>query len=208
MSTTSQTQDKPQFIDIVLDLETLALSEDAAILQIGCALPQFSANKLLKRANHIIPFFEATIAYEQAINSEFSKDPDTLDWWEKQSVEARKSVFSGQDSYIDAFEKLRDWMLSIKAAGFEIRLWGNGPEFDNRILDYALNCFNIRDLWNFRNNHSMRTAQLFFPQDKDWCEEMGKRYIKHTALGDASYEADILDGVAYDAYMGFCQELS
>lgn len=196
----SQTQDKPEFIDIVLDLETLAMSEDAAILQIGCAIPGFSHAKLQARSYGILPIFEATIAYENAINSEFAKDPDTLDWWEKQSVEARKSVFSGQDSYIDAFEKLRDWMLSIKACGFEIRLWGNGPEFDNRILDYALNCYNIRDLWDFHNNHSMRTAQLFFPQDKGWCEEMGKRYIKHTALGDASYEADILDEVAFDLW--------
>jgi hypothetical protein len=194
MSTTSQLPDKPQFIDIVVDLETLALSEDAAILQIGCAIPTTSYFSKIK--DRTVPrTFEATIAYEQAINSEFSKDPDTLDWWEKQSVEARKSVFSGQDSYIDAFEKLRDWMLSIKAQGFEIRLWGNGPEFDNRILDYALRSYNIKELWNFRDNHSMRTAQLFFPVDQIWKEQLGVKYIKHTALGDASYEAEILDRI-------------
>jgi hypothetical protein len=209
MSTTSQLPDDSdlpkKYIDIVVDLETLGTAEDAAILQIGCKIPPFSHRKLpLPIENK----FEATIAYEKAINSEFSKDADTLDWWEKQSIEARKSVFSGQDSYEDAFEKLRDWMLSIKAQGFHIRLWGNGPEFDNRILDYALRCYNIKELWNFRDNHSMRTAQLFFPQTKKWLETMGAKYIKHTALGDASYEAEILEEVADDSYMGFCVGLS
>jgi len=198
--------DEPKkYIDVVVDLETLGTAEDAAILQIGCVIPVFSYSKL---PNQPDKFFEATIAYEHAIGSEFSKDPDTLDWWEKQSSEARKSVFSGQDSYEDAFGKLRDWMLSIKAQGFEIRLWGNGPEFDNRILDYALRCYNITNLWGFRDNHSMRTAQLFFPQYKKWLEKTGEKYIKHTALGDAMYEAEILEEVADDAYMGFCVELS
>lgn len=194
------TEQSKQYIDIVLDLETLALSEDAAILQIGCVIPPFAYVKLQTRNKEIPQTFEATIAYEHAVHSEFSKDSDTLDWWEKQSSEAKKSVFSGQDSYEDAFEKLSYWMLAIKACGFEIRLWGNGPEFDNRILDYALNCYNIRGLWSFRDNHSMRTAQLFFPQDKQWCEEMGKFYIKHTALGDAMYEAMILEKISYESW--------
>lgn len=208
MSTMSQPHDNietpKKYIDIVVDLETLGKAEDAAILQIGCVIPIYSHRKLPIQTDRT---FEATIAYEHAIHSEFSKDPDTLDWWEKQSIEARKSVFSGQDSYEDAFDKLRDWMLSIKAQGFHIRLWGNGPEFDNKILDYALRCYNIKELWGFRDNHSMRTAQLFFPQDRGWIDKMGANYIKHTALGDAMYEANILEEVSADSIAGFCVEL-
>jgi len=207
MSTTShpETEQPKKYIDIVVDLETLGTAEDAAILQIGCVIPLYSYRKL---PIQIDKFFEATIAYEQAVNSEFSKDPDTLDWWEKQSSEARKSVFSGQDSYEEAFEKLRDWMLSIKAQGFHIRLWGNGPEFDNRILDYSLRCYNIKELWGFRDNHSIRTAKLFFPPPKKWLEETGAKYIKHTALGDAMYEAEILEDISEEAFLGRCVELS
>ena len=184
----SQTPTRP--INIVLDLETLGTAEDSAILQIGCAIPSFDWHKL----DGISPFFVATIAYEQAINSEFSKDSDTLDWWEKQSVEARKVVFSGQDSYEDALDQFKFWIETLKSKGLEVNLWGNGPEFDNRLLDYTLRSYNISGLWSFRNNHSMRTARLFFPVISS-----DNNYIKHTALDDAKYEADLLDQM-YDIY--------
>lgn len=176
-------------INVVLDLETLGLAEDAAILQIGCCIPNFDRIWLPKG---ISPEFEVTIAYEDAINSEFSKDSSTLDWWEKQSGAAKKSVFSGQESYEDALDQFVFWIASLKSSGAEINLWGNGPEFDNRLLDYTLQAYNYSNVWEFRNNHSMRTLKLLFPQT---ITEDPENEIKHTALGDARYEARLMNTI-------------
>lgn len=181
----SDSQQPPAYINVVLDLETLGLSEDAAILQIGCAIPKFDHYKI----PNLTPHFTATVKYETAINSEFAKDSSTLDWWEKQSLLARKVVFSGQDSYEDVLHQFEFWIQTIKLQGLTVRMWGNGPEFDNRLLDYTLRAYNVRGLWDFRDNHSIRTLKTLFPIT---IVEDPVHELKHTALGDALYEARLM----------------
>lgn len=174
----------PNHINIVLDLETLGLSEDAAIIQIGCVVPLFDQYKI----PGIIPTFETTISYEVALSSEFAKDHSTLEWWEKQPNSTRLNVFSGQNSYEDALDQFKFWLETIKSKGLTPRIWGRGPEFDNRLLEYTLFCYNMGGLWNFRDNHSLRTLEALFPVDMVEVEDE----IKHTALGDARYEARMM----------------
>lgn len=171
-------------INIVLDLETLGLSEDAAILQIGCAVPFFDQYKI----PGIDPTFETTISYEVALSSEFAKDHSTLEWWEKQPNSTRLNVFSGQNSYEDALDQFKFWLETIKAKGLTPRIWGRGPEFDNRLLEYTLSCYNMGGLWSFRDNHSLRTLEALFPVNMVEVEDE----VKHTALGDARYEARMM----------------
>lgn len=174
-------------INIALDLETLSLREDAAILQIGCCIPIFDRRH--------VPLglsceFEATIKYEDVISSEFHKDPQTMAWWERQSPKARNNVFSGQDSYVDAFDHFKFWIDSLRSNGQEVAIWGNGSDFDNRLLSYSLDSLGYNAVWSFRNNRDLRTLKAMFPVliDEDPILE-----VKHTALGDARYEARILN---------------
>jgi hypothetical protein len=180
------------YLNVVLDLETLGLAEDAAILQIGCAIPGFQAHKL---PNGVSPYFETTIAYEEVTRSEFSKDASTLDWWEKQSSAAKKSVFSGQNTYEESLHQLTFWFDTLKAQGYQIRLWGNGPEFDNRLLAYTLTAMGYKPQWKYQDNHSIRTLRLLYPIEigSEWWPDE----VRHTALVDASYEARIMDAIVY-----------
>lgn len=173
-------------INIALDLETLSTQEDAAILQIGCCIPNFDRK--------YVPLglsceFEVTIRYEDAISSEFHKDPNTLTWWENQNPKARNNVFSGQDTYADAFHHFKFWVDSLKSGGADVAIWGNGSDFDNRLLTYSLDSLGYHDVWSFRNNRDLRTLKALFPVvvEPDPLTE-----VKHTALGDARYEARII----------------
>jgi exodeoxyribonuclease VIII len=179
-----------KLINVVLDLETLGTAEDAAIIQIGCAIPDFDHKHCPLTASHA---FEATIRYEEALSSEFSKEHSTMEWWEKQDPEVRKQVFSGQDTYIDALDKFVAWINLVKSGGADVAIWGNGSDFDNRLLTYTLSSFGYKNVWSFRNNRDLRTLRALFPLHPDYINAIGLGYMKHTALGDAMLEADILD---------------
>ena len=182
---------KTQLINIVLDLETLSLQEDAAILQIGCCIPQFDRVKIPEGISHE---FEVTVAYDIAVKSEFHKDSETMDWWEKQDPRVRKLVFSGQNNYEDALHQLVFWLDNLRLAGADIAIWGNGSDFDNRLLTYTLNCYGFKKCWDFRNNRDLRTLKALFPLEGAGITLVRtSAEIAHTALGDARYEARVLD---------------
>jgi exodeoxyribonuclease VIII len=177
-------------INVVLDLETLSTRENAAIIQIGCCIPEFD------RVNvpaGILPEFEVTIAYEDCLDvvelGVFHQEASTMSWWQKQNPQVRKYVFSGQNSYYEALDQLEFWFSSLRSNGADIAVYGNGSDFDNRLLAYALQALNYKPTWNFKNNRDLRTMRHLFP-----CKIADDQSeIKHTALGDARYEARLLN---------------
>lgn len=182
-----------KLINIALDLETLGTSEDSAIIQIGCSIPFFD--------RHNVPLglpcdFEVTVAYEDCLEMVelgiFSQSESTMKWWNDQDPHTRKIVFSGQDSYSSALDQLEFWLDSIKSGGADVAIWGNGSDFDNRLLSYTVHALNYKSLWNFRNNRDLRTLKALFPIS-DLPPEVGE--IKHTALGDARYEARLINHI-------------
>jgi exodeoxyribonuclease VIII len=171
-------------------LETLSTQEDAAIVQIGCCIPHFDRYHIPAGISHE---FETTIAYETALSSEFDKSISTMEWWEKQPASTRAIVFSGQNSYEDSLDQFKFWIDSLRSGGAEVAIWGNGSDFDNRLLSYTLASYGMQDVWKFRNNRDLRTLKALFPCD---IQEDPINEIKHTALGDARYEARLMDSIA------------
>lgn len=182
-------------IHIVLDLETLSTYEDAAILQIGCCIPEFSRKYVPK---DVAPEFVTTISFQETIfNTAFHIDDDTEKWWSEQSEAARSSVFAGEATHYQAFNRFIDWVNSLKSGGHDVAVWGNGSDFDNRLLAYSITKILGKDAipWNFRNNRDLRTLKALYPVTiEDSPDE-----IKHTALGDARYEARLIQAI-YDTY--------
>ena len=182
-----------KLINVVLDLETLGTSEDAAIIQIGCAVPYFDQFNLPEDCPSE---FEVTIKYEDCINGEFAVDGETMEWWELQDKETKRQVFSGQEGYLDAFDLFTWWVSRVRSNGAEIAVWGNGADFDNRLLSYSLNSQGFKDVWHYRHNRCLRTLRALFPPIEPPYKLprlVGER--EHTALGDALYEARVLDQI-------------
>ena len=175
-----------ELINVVLDLETLSTSQDAAIIQIGAVVPHFDMQHILGW-----PFeFEATIRYEECLHhvreKTVSQENETMLWWEKQPT--RLEVFSGQLDYAEALEQFADWIASFKKP---VAIWGNGVGFDNPVLRHSLDAFGFHNVFDFRNDRCFRTVKALFPVDHTALP--GE--VKHTALGDARYEARILDNI-------------
>jgi hypothetical protein len=176
-------------INVVLDLETLALSEDSAVIQIGAAIPQFDWQHIPRPC---ATQFTATIRYEEVLGHValkfFQMDDQTMSWWEKQH--SRIHVFSGQDSYEDALFSFGNWLTELRAGLKERKLavWGNGVDFDNKILAHTYRALNLECPWNFRENMDFRTLKKLFPTTIDQVRDP-LLDMEHTALGDARFEA-------------------
>jgi len=181
-----------KLINIVLDLETLSTQEDAAIIQIGARIPGFDMKHILGLCHE----FEATIKYEDCIDGTFHVSDSTMSWWEVQHPLTRSIVFSGQDTRIDALTSFKDWIDSIKfGTGGNVAIWGNGSDFDNRLLSYTLDAMGLHRVWDFRNNRDLRTIKALFPIPELAQQSSSSIEMKHTALGDARYEARILNTI-------------
>lgn len=180
-----------KLINIALDLETLSTQENAAIIQIGCCIPEFDRIHLPPDMRETSYEFEVTISYDACVNSDFHMSKSTMEWWDKQDPKVKKQVFSGQDSYIDAFDAFSFWIASVKSGGADVAIWGNGSDFDNRLLSYSLDSLGYHNVWSFRNNRDLRTLKALFPAEI----QTNDSEIKHTALGDARYEARLINTI-------------
>lgn len=182
-----------KLINVALDLETLSTQENAAIIQIGCCIPEFDRKYLPEGISHE---FEVSIKYEEALAEVragvFHHSTETMLWWDKQDARTRAAVFSGQDDYCDALDQLEFWLDSVKSGGAEVAIWGNGSDFDNRLLAYTISAKGYKPMWNFRNNRDLRTLKAFFPVE---IAEDPVNEVKHTALGDSRYEARLLNAI-------------
>jgi 3' exoribonuclease, RNase T-like len=196
-----------KLINVVLDLETVSTRPNAAILQIGAAIPRFDHDYL---PSDFPTTFERTIRYEDVIALTGSKtldmDDDTMKWWGAQPIETKRIVFSGQTSYLDAMLEFRDWMTTITQAseGKQVAVWGNDVGFDNVILTHSLDLHGVHKVWSYKNNRCFRTLRAVFPlteSQEDRIVLATRNYVKHTALGDARYEATVVEAVV-EAYSG------
>lgn len=184
-----------KLINVILDLETLGTDEDAAIIQIGMCVPNFDRKYV---PLGLVCELEVTIAYED-VREEcragmFTMSNSTMHWWESQDSETRKIVFSGQDSYTTALDQVEFFLKSLQSGGAEVAVWGNGSDFDNRLLAYTMSALGYKPAWKYYNNRCLRTLKALFPSViSQGNEDSGER--KHTALGDARYEARVMSTI-------------
>lgn len=168
----------------VVDIETLDTAPTAVIVSIGCVIVD---SKNLE----VVDEFYQVINRNQPTRSQ---DLDTVNWWFEQankSPEAFNEVLKSYDAPTDletVLEDFAEW-LKIVFDGDKIQMFGNGPEFDNTILEHAYKQHDMETPWPFWCNQSMRTINLLkaaFDDDLEKIEFVGN---KHHALDDAQHEA-------------------
>jgi exodeoxyribonuclease VIII len=176
----------------MMDLETLSPRSNAAMLAIG-------AVKFDPTTGELGQEFYAMIDIEHMLGvphvaSLFHVDMNTLKWWMGQSEEARK-CFHGKakiDEVLVEFGRFCIDMPNSTANDYVevqerikgVRMWGNGADFDNVILNHAYNVAERLAPWKFWNNRCYRTIKSLYPQLK--LERIGTH---HNALDDAKSQA-------------------
>lgn len=167
---------------IMLDLETLGTKENAVIVSIGAVF--FDADNLGDK------FYTALELGEQ-IRKGRTVSGSTIEWWMKQSTEAR-SVFSETRKF-EISEALNEFAAFCGKG--DVKVWGNGAMFDNAILLNAYEQFGIKRPWSYRNDRCYRTVIAEF-KDKYPDVKITNDYgVAHNALDDAIAQAHTLQAV-------------
>jgi hypothetical protein len=120
------------FKDCMVDLETLGTRSGSVILSIGAVL--FTADDGGKLGHE----FYTVINTDDSMAAGLTCDASTLEWWSKQSDEAKAVIRQAQT--VGESQPIRAALLDFsKWLGEKsaFRLWGNGAAFDNALIAAA-----------------------------------------------------------------------
>jgi DNA polymerase III epsilon subunit-like protein len=137
--------------DIMIDLETLATSTDAAILTIGAV--KFDPFGREDQEPSMTPFY-VRVDLDSCDEIGLVTNDDTIAWWANQSKEAQEEAFNTEDRIHirDAFEQLYKFCWGAK------RVWSNGAAFDVVICETVFKRLNKAVPWSFWQVRDVRTA--------------------------------------------------
>ena len=160
---------------IMVDLETMGLKPNAAIISIGAV--HFDSQNLHSE-------FYSNVSLKSCLDLGLTTDQSTVDWWHKQSVEAR-SAWQRDDApgLMEALTQFTVWLRSIGNQK-EICPWGNGADFDLVLLGSAHRALDVDPPWEFYNHHCFRTMKNMFQ-----VANMPRQGTYHHALDDAKHQA-------------------
>ena len=167
-------------MDIMLDLETMGTSNNAAIVAIGAVV--FDIGGVRDTFYKKIDLCSSS-AHGGVI------DASTVVWWLGQNKAAQDELIGeGRVDLITALQDFHEWTLDMTNQYDVNGIWGNGANFDNVILRNAYRNNQMQEPWNFRQDRCYRTINTEFGQN------ITLPYIgvKHNALDDAFYQANRL----------------
>lgn len=163
--------------NVMLDLETMSTSNNAAVIQIGAVYFDFTGRTSKDLSINIDLSTEMT--------SGFGVDASTIQWWMNQSEEARKFIFG--DPLVksaEAWMNLDQFLMSAES------IWSHAM-FDGVIIMNHFKKLFSRFNTSYRIMRDIRTLISLSRMDLDkWKEENPRSpdNIAHTALDDCYYQ--------------------
>ena len=169
---------------VMIDIETLATTEDAAILSIGAC--RFHPDGEVNRAG----FYRVLDLCTQQVGTGYGRriNADTLYWWMGQNEIARRAVFCTESRiHIDnCLGELGVWFND----GNTKCIWSHGSNFDLVILAHAYRTRAMQLPWSYRNTRDTRTLFALARDMGAPAPEKTRPGDKHHALGDAIRQAE------------------
>ena len=118
---------------------------------------------------------------------ERTKSQDTLDWWQKQDPALKGATFrAAQDSAMLAstcITKINQFIIEHSKDADEIRVWGNGSEFDIAQIEHLSSQTGVKPVWSYYLASSQRTIQ-------DIAQLMGIEYNKGSFFDGQAHDAE------------------
>ncbi|HDI5855514.1 TPA: 3'-5' exoribonuclease [Escherichia coli] len=167
---------------LMIDLETMGTNTNAPIVVIGAVFfdPQ---------TGEIGPVFYIVISLTDAMNTGAVPDGGTIEWWLKQSSEARAAILTDQVKLKDALSRFREFINEYSDEKF-VQVWGNDATFDNAILRTSYERLDIPCPWRYCNDRDVRTiVELGKTIDFDARTVIPFEGVRHNALDDARHQA-------------------
>ncbi|QGS12579.1 exonuclease [Citrobacter portucalensis] len=140
------------YTHLMVDMETMGKSPDAPIVSIGALFFDPSTGNTGAE-------FYRVVSLESSMSFGMKPDASTIQWWLKQSSEARSAILVDEAMGLrESLELLADFIAENAANGSHtVQLWGNGCSFDNVILRCAYALTETPFAVPFRNDRDVRT---------------------------------------------------
>ena len=174
---------KLKYEHVQIDLETLDTQPGGVILSIGAVLfdPKSPVESCLG------PEFYCVIKKQSCLDFGLTVSEDTLGWWEKQSAEAQ-TVLGQATIGENAFYLPESLKALAKFLPVGVKVWSNGANFDQPLLDVAYFRAGIPLPWKYYNSRCYRTIKgLCSKEDIKALEP--EVVCAHNALEDAKWQA-------------------
>lgn len=176
---------------VMIDTETLGFTPGCSILTLGAAV--FNPEDWRNEEN--MQYFYVRIHRQSCLNLGLKEEQSTLDWWDKQSEEARYEVFGHPDrvTITEALALFDRWLGEFPS---QIRPWSHGVGFDIPIIEHAYRRAGKFIPWNYFNALDTRTIYWkagFLYRDP----RLVQPKIPHHALEDAIAQAKTVQKAHY-----------
>lgn len=110
-------------------------------------------------------------------------DPDTVEWWKKQSREAQDGLLADQRKVLNAVVGFNTW---FKLHGGKT-VWCQGASFDAPVWEAVCEAAKTKAPWQFWAIRDTRTVYDLFDFDPKTIKRGG---TYHNALADAQYQVE------------------
>jgi len=168
-------------MDAMIDIETLGVVGGSVVLSIGYLEfdPRGNDDFLGMLSKNTGLIYQLDVEEQLALG--YKKDPDTVEWWEKQGEDAKKAVLEAEPTHdlLEALEDLKKRLLDVDD------IWSYGP-MDRDLLNYMSHKELGSDLFFYRKYCDLRTLTKLM--EFTW-DEKPKGMVKHNPLHDCVYQA-------------------
>lgn len=141
-------------MEVMVDIETMAVSHKASILTIGAI--KFNRKDPLNKKLEDHDTFYCRVDLKSCLDMGLDYDKNTEKWWKSQPPEISKEVFDHNDrlDIRDALVQFHNW-YNFTNISF---VWGHGCAFDIPILESAFKACSIIPPWKFWQVRDTRTT--------------------------------------------------
>ena len=162
---------------VMIDLETFGTRTNSVIVSIGAV--QFDPYSQARGET-----FHEAIDVKSAVGHGMKIDPSTVLWWLEQSDDARAKLVNkvkSASSLATALGAFRSFLQRIP----DVRVWGNGADFDLALLQQAYESIGQEKPWKYNASRCYRTLRSEFGIEEDYVAPL----VAHDALEDAIAQA-------------------
>lgn len=175
-----------------LDIETLSLHPcNALITEIGAHV--MVLDEKLNVIHDEKQSHQLLLETQQQLGREI--DVSTVQWWLKQSDEAREPLTQNENRIhpVTALTHINEMLENAKTkAGVDsiVTVLASAADFDFPNIQSLAKSFNIRMSWSFMDQHSQRTLRFMVPKSQRL--ERPADSIHHNGGDDAEYQNKVL----------------
>jgi len=175
--------------DIMVDIETLDTTQSAVVLSIGAV----AFDPLTKELGEKFYVEFTDLEVQQRVGRTVSVD--TVRWWMQQD-ELAKRLFADQPvagvRRVSTAQGLSEFSAFIaRNGGRDMKLWGNGADFDNLIIGSLYESFSMDKPWSYGRNRCYRTLKRLFGEGV----KINRVGVHHNGLDDAITQATHLQEI-------------